>query len=313
MPFTYRAVSTVALLMALRFVHGSATAIFSPVAAASLSDVAPPGGRGAWLSLYSTAQGSGQAMGPVVAGYLLAAGRFDLAFVVAGLIGLTVPFIVASWQGAVPTTPARPSWEEFRRGIREVARNRLVLVTSAAHAAQFLLNGMLSAFLPLYGRDVLHLTGTEIGWLFGMQTVTTLAVRPAIGYLSDQIGRRWVIVAGLTVCSVVVFSLPLAGALPTVVALVAVYAAGVAMTTAATSAYITDLTRRGRYGAAHGVFGTIFDAGDALGPIMAGVLVATLGYAGMFQITASLALSMAVAFAIATRDAAAPEARPGVT
>ena len=62
-------------------------------------------------------------------------------------------------------------------------------------------------------------------------------------------------------------------------AAVVVYAAGVAMTTSATSAYITDLSRRARYGAAHGVFGTIYDIGDALGPIAAGLLVAAVGYA----------------------------------
>ena len=54
-------------------------------------------------------------------------------------------------------------------------------MTSAAHAAQFVLNGMLNAFLPLYGRDVLGLTAAELGWLFGVQTITTLVVRPAIG------------------------------------------------------------------------------------------------------------------------------------
>ena len=85
MPFTYLGVSTLALLIVLRFVHGSATAIFGPVASASLSDVAPPASRGTWLSMYSTAQGAGQALGPVIAGYLIAAGRFDLAFITAGV------------------------------------------------------------------------------------------------------------------------------------------------------------------------------------------------------------------------------------
>src|SRR5688572_16057747 len=78
------------------------------------------------------------------------------------------------------------------------------------------------------------------------------------------------------------------------------YAAGVAITTAATSAYITDVTRRARYGAAHGVFGTIYDIGDALGPISAGLLVAMLGYAHMFQVMAAVAVTMAVAFVITT-------------
>ena len=49
-------------LILLRFVHGSATAIFGPVASATLSDIAPPSNRGAWLSTYSAAQGAGQAL-----------------------------------------------------------------------------------------------------------------------------------------------------------------------------------------------------------------------------------------------------------
>jgi MFS family permease len=98
MPFIYLAASTLAVLVALRFVHGSATAIFGPVAAATLSDIAPAAKRGTWLSTYSTAQGAGQGLGPVLAGYLIAAGRFDLAFIAAGLIGVGVPAIVAGWM-----------------------------------------------------------------------------------------------------------------------------------------------------------------------------------------------------------------------
>jgi MFS family permease len=315
LPFTYLAVSTLAWLIALRFIHGSATAIFGPVASASLSDIAPAGRRGAWLSAYSTAQGTGQTVGPIVAGYAIAAGRFDLAFAISGFIGLGAPLIVGMWPASPkreadttlesgPGRPAgasaRPSWQAFKRGIGEVLSDRLVLITSAAHAAQFVLNGMLNAFLPLYGRDVLNLSSSELGWLFGTQTITTLAVRPAIGVMSDRIGRRAVIVAGLTICSAAVFWLSTVTALPTVVVVVLTYAAGVAITTAATSAYITDITRRARYGAAHGVFGTIYDIGDALGPIAAGALVAGVGYSRMFQVMAAVAMTMAVVFATVT-------------
>jgi MFS transporter, DHA1 family, multidrug resistance protein len=300
LPFTYLAVSTLAWLMVLRFLHGSATAIFGPVASASLSDIAPAARRGGWLSTYSTAQGAGQAIGPILAGYSIAAGRFELAFVVSGVVGLAAPLIVGTWRGVPPGTSARPSWQAFTRGVTEVVSDRLVLITSAAHAAQFVLNGMLNAFLPLYGREVLNLSGSELGWLFGTQTVTTLIMRPAIAVLSDRVGRRAVIVTGLTICSVAVFSLSLANSLTTVVMVIVTYAVGVAITTAATSAYITDITRRARYGAAHGVFGTIYDIGDALGPIAAGALVAGLGYPRMFQVMAAIAITMAVVFAIAT-------------
>jgi len=301
LPFTYLAISTLAWLTALRFVHGSATAIFGPVASASLSDIAPAERRAGWLSAYSTAQGTGQAIGPILAGYAIAAGRFDLAFAASGLIGLGAPLIVTTWP-ASPKREAnpRPSWQAFKQGVGEVVGDRLVLITSAAHAAQFVLNGMLNAFLPLYGREVLSLSGSELGWLFGLQTVTTLMVRPVIGVLSDRAGRRAVIVTGLTICSLAVFSLSSATELTTVVAVVLTYAGGVAITTAATTAYITDITRRARYGAAHGVFGTIYDIGDALGPIAAGALVAGLGYSRMFQVMAAVAITMAAVFAVVT-------------
>ena len=304
LPFTYLAASTLFLLILLRFVHGAATAIFGPVASASLSDIAPPAARGTWLSAYSTVQGTGQALGPVLAGYLMATGRFDLAFLASGFIGLAVPFIVARWPEVGQAGPARAPWQEFKRGVTEVGRDRLVIVTSGAQAAQFVLNGMLNAFLPLYGRDVLGLTTSDLGWLFGLQTVTTLAVRPAIGFLSDRAGRRWVIVTGLSTCGAAMLVLSMATNVAGTVTAILMYAAGVATTTAATSAYITDITRRARYGAAHGVFGTIYDIGDALGPIAGGLLVASLGYASMFQVMAAVALVMALVFAITSKATA---------
>jgi hypothetical protein len=50
------------------------------------------------------------------------------------------------------------------------------------------------------------------------------------------------------------------------------------------------------------VFGTIYDVGDALGPIAAGLLVATVGYAHMFQILAAVGVTMAVVFLVASRN-----------
>lgn len=306
LPFFYLAVSTIAGLLLLRFVHGNATAIFGPVASATVSDLAPPNRRGAWLGAYATAQGVGQALAPVIAGYLLAAGRFDTVFVVAGLIGLAAPLIV--WRvtpvAAAPRPGAGTRWPAFKAGVREVIGHRLVLVTSAAHAAQFVLSGALNGFLPLYALDVVGLTTTQIGWLFAAQTITTLAVRPAVGALSDGLERPTVIVAGMASCSLAVWLLSFADGGLMVAACLVGFAAGAATTSAATSAYITDITRRARYGAAHGVFGTIYDVGDAMGPIGAGLLVTAVGYTLMFQLAAILGLAAAAAFAISAARAA---------
>jgi MFS family permease len=302
LPFGYLAVSTLGALIALRFAHGSATAIFGPVASASLSDVAPVARRATWLSTYSAVQGAGQALGPILAGYLIADGRFDLTFVAAGLIALAAPVIVAGWPSR--RTPERRDdrWRRFAGGIAEIGRDRLILTTSVAQAALFALNGTLNAFLPLYGREVLGVTVAQLGWLFGAQTLATLAARPLMGVISDRLGRRPMIISGLVACSMAVLLVSRAGSLPALFTAALVYAVGLAVTTAATSAYVTDLAHRTRFGAAHGVFGTIYDVGDALGPIAAGVLVASVGYASMFQIMAGSAIAATIAFGVGGVD-----------
>jgi MFS family permease len=298
LPFAYLAASTLFMLVVLRFAHGLASAIFGPVTSASLSDIAPPGQRGMWLSTYSAAQGAGLMVGPVLAGYLIPSGRFDLAFAVAGVIGIGVPLILAGWHAPSQATAHGAPWQEVRRGLAEVWHDRLVLITSGAQAAQYVLNGALSAFLPLYGYEVLGLTAAQLGWLFAVQTLTTLAVRPVIGFVSDRVGRRWIIVTGLTVCGAAVLVVSMATSMTATVAAILLYAVGLATTTAATSAYVTDVSRRTRYGVAHGVFGTIYDAGDALGPIVAGLLVPLVGYVRMFQVMALVTLVMAAAFIV---------------
>ena len=198
--------------------------------------------------------------------------------------------------------------------IAEVCREPLILMTSVAQAAQFVLNGSLNAFLPLFALEVLGAAPATVGWLFALQTVTTLAVRPLIGVLSDRTGRRGVIVTGLLVCSSGVFLVSLASGLLDLGIAIVLYAIGVAVTTAAAAAFISDLTRGARYGAAHGVFGTIYDVGDALGPILGGALVATIGYSAMFRVMAAITLtaSCRVLCGVASGDRPAqPAIHPG--
>jgi hypothetical protein len=48
------------------------------------------------------------------------------------------------------------------------------------------------------------------------------------------------------------------------------------------------------------VFGTIYDIGDASGPIAAGALVAWVGYSRMFQVMSVVAIAMAGLFSVVT-------------
>jgi predicted MFS family arabinose efflux permease len=51
-----------------------------------------------------------------------------------------------------------------------------------------------------------------------------------------------------------------------------------------------------------GVFGTVFDFGEAMGPIVAGFLIGGLGYAGTFDVLAAAILTATVVLFFAVRE-----------
>ncbi len=121
MPLAYLGVASLTMLLALRFVHGSATAIFGPVSSAAVSDIAPADRRATWLSTLSMLQGIGQIAAPLIAGVLLSRAGYDAAFVVSSLVGIAVPIMLWRW----PRHEARLTqnrWHTFRGGVAAVVR-----------------------------------------------------------------------------------------------------------------------------------------------------------------------------------------------
>lgn len=296
LPLSYLAVGGFVALVAMRVIHGGATALFGPVASATLSDLAPADQRGRWLSLYAALQGAGQAIGPVLAAALIAGADFSRVFVTSAALGSLALLLVTRWPRTVARAPAGAIWRRLREGVVAVASDTPVLATSLAQAGQFFVNGTLTAFLPLYALESLGFSPVRIGWLFGLQTAATLLARPLLGAVSDRLGRRPLIIAGLVTCAACMAVLTSVEGFTGLALVTIVYGVGLALTTSATSAYITDLTRHARYGAAHGLFGTIYDIGDALGPICAGLIVARAGYDVAFAVTGTMAAVIAGVF-----------------
>jgi MFS transporter, DHA1 family, multidrug resistance protein len=57
-----------------------------------------------------------------------------------------------------------------------------------------------------------------------------------------------------------------------------------------------------RLGAAMGVFGTIWDIGEAAGPIIAGLLIVGLGYASAFDTLALVTVVVSIGVVVLVRD-----------
>lgn len=323
-PFLYVLVNNPYALLGLRFVHGMATAIFSPVASAAVADLFQKE-RGERLGWFASANEMGSAFGPLIGGLILAFApsdglfRFHLTYLVAGVIGsvtLVLAFrlpIGVSSPTPIPapgeTRSRSGRWTQFVRGAGEVASNRGILIASSAESAMFLGVGALLGFLPLYARNVLKIGDAYLGILIWVPLVMAMAGKPLAGRISDRIGRKRVIVAGLSLCAVTLPLIPITPSLAGLIAEGALFGLGMAIVTPSTNALVADLCKAGHYGAAMGVFGTIWDIGEASGPILAGVLIAAFGglsdassYTAAFGIAAAIIAVAAIAFAVAVEE-----------
>jgi len=308
-PYFYFGIRQVWQLVLLRAFHGLGTALFAPVAMAVVVDLFQEG-RGEALSWYSSFTQAGRLSGRMIGGYLLIWFGFQQTFAVCAVIGIViiVLFPILKLPGdrsktaepRLPVSERHESLAALLQGLREVGRDRRVLVTSGMEAILMTASGALMAFLPLYGIKV-GLHAGEVGLLFGMMGIASILAKPVMGRFSDRVGRRPLIITGQIICAAVMILLPWTDGFEGLLLLSAFFGFGEAVIGSSTSAMVADLCKEKSLGSAMGVFGTVMDIGHAGGPVLTGFLIGFFGYTGAFSGVGLLLFTVTALFAATVR------------
>ena len=215
---------------------------------------------------------------------------YPVTYLTVGALGvLTLVMVVLLPDVDAPTRETKTfaaRVTEFRQGIAEVFRTPPIFIAAGIEAVMYLGYGAFLGFLPIYAKNV-GLNDAEVATILGAQLVLAMVAKPISGRLSDRVGRIPVVVVGLLLCAV---SLPLifrSESLTAFVLIAPVLGLGVGSVTPVTNALIADLASARNLGAAMGVFGTIWDIGEATGPIVAGFLIGRMGYPATFDLIAA--------------------------
>ncbi|MGE5768247.1 MAG: MFS transporter [Bacteroidota bacterium] len=299
-PFLYLVVDSAWQLMAVRFYHGFATAIFGTVASAAIAE-RYSADRAARLSTYSSVTIVGRAAAPFVGGTLISLASFGAVYIacaIAGVLALGAGLLLRDQE---PTPRVKLALPNFRASLASVLRDRGVLLASLVEAVQYLVFGAIEAFLALYAA-ALGIPAWQIGVILGVQLVSIVFAKPLMGRLSDRVGRRHVILPGLLTGAASVVLLPVFPNFLGLSMLSLAFGVGFATVTSSTSALVADLTRDGRYGASMGVLRTVMDAGQSIGPVLTGWVVGVAGYASAFALLAAMLAAAALVLALLLRD-----------
>lgn len=288
-PFFYLLVDSYGSLLAVRFLHGFATAIYGPVIMAVVVDIAG-GRRGEMLSLFSSVTIVGNLIGAPLGGFLLQwladGGRQQLAHfhtiygVVAalGMVALLVGVrasagMAAGGAGTGGGSTISKVVAHFFHSLKNILTDRRIVVTSNMEGVQNLSVGALEAFMPIYVVMVLGFSEFQAGLLWGVQILVTVFAKPLMGRISDRHGRRPLLFWGMFVCAVPFALVPWVQDYGLLLVLALLFGLGEAIVTSSSAAMVADFCRQDNIGSAMGVFGTLFDIGHASGPILAGLLI----------------------------------------
>lgn len=297
-PLLYLWVDSSWQLMAARFYHGFATAIFGTVASAAIAERYPEQ-RATMLSTYSSATIVGRSVAPFLGGFLISVANYHSVYVACAISGM-LAWGLGLFLPADDRAEGRgaAAWPKFFPALRAVLSNRSIRVTSLVEAAQFLVFGAVEAFLAVYASSV-GIPAWQIGLILGAQLLSVIAVKPAMGLLSDRIGRRAIIFPGLITGAVSAMAIPLTADPYLLTGLSVVFGIGFAAVTSSTSALVADLAKQGQMGASIGVLRTIMDVGQTLGPVSTGIVIAHAGYTGAFAALGGVLLLSAAIFRLA--------------
>ena len=189
-------------------------------------------------------------------------------------------------------------------------RPRLILATCCL--SLFLVSmdvTIVNVALPSIATDF-HATMTDLQWSIDAYTVVIASFLMLAGSMADRLGRRRVFQTGLAVFSLGSLLCSLSPSLGALVGFRVVQAIGGAMLNpVAMSIIVNTFTEPRERARAIGTWGAVFGISMALGPLLGGVLVESVGWRAIFWVNVPVALAAIVLTAKFVPESRAPTTR----
>ena len=307
-PFLYLGVNSWWTLALVRFYHGFATAIFVPVAEASIATCFRLNVANAFHFLTPLPLWAGLWRRFWAVTYFLQLTKASSPCTLqwASRVLQLLSLLCFSWlkneHFAIEPAALEKAPRKMFSGWLTIIKNTSVLGVSFVQAIQYFVFGSVDFFLVGYLTDVVKMNLFLVGIITGSEIIALVVVRPLIGRVSDRTGRTKPIIIGIISSCLLIAAIPFTTQFPLLLLLAVGYGASFATVLSSTSPLVCDLVPATLVGASMGFLSTFMDIGQTIGPIVSGVIFATnLYYAGMFlSLSVLLIISIAV-FAVSKR------------
>ena len=285
------------VMFGVMLLAGIGPALYHPPAIGALSRRFPDR-RGFALSLHGTGGSVGEVLGPIVtAGVLVLLVWQDVLKVSlfpALIAALAIWVMMRSVPGVVPGTA---STRAYLSSLAALARKRALLLMILVTALRSMGQSAVVVFLPVYLREDLEYSAARVALYISMGQVVGIGAQPVMGFLSDRIGRKAVLLPAVVCLGLLYAALRFAEPGPQLVLTILV--------TGAFTYSLHSLFMAAAMDIAEGevqstVVSVVYGASflGTLSPIFAGMVADSFGHAEAFLYGGALVLLSAVVLAL---------------
>ena len=254
-----------------RGLSGFGSALYGVSSMALLFAAAPTGLRGRSNAIAGGGFVFGGMAGPALGGLVAAVSIHAPFFFYAATLAVSAVVMLVF----LPRTPIQER-EQLRQGsvglvaLVKDRRFRAAIVVNFGNGWQS--NGVRSLLIPLFVVETLGKTTTWTGMAFAVAAVAQAACLPLAGWGTDRLGRRFMLLVGLTTTALVSVGFALTHSYIVLVVLMCVYSMGASATSSSAQAMLADTVPVSASSglAAYQMAG---DIGGILGPLVAGAVV----------------------------------------
>ncbi|MFH0411773.1 MFS transporter [Corynebacterium sp. L4756] len=286
-------------IIVLRALAGIGSTMFTVSAMGLIVKVAPPTIRGKCSAIYGTAFLIGNIIGPVMGAALSFLG-FRWPFFIYG-VGVALAALVVWIMMPKVDKTAEKATEKPAMKLREAWNDtafRAALTSNFAHGWANM--GVRVSVVPLFAAAVFNNGSAVAGFALAAYAAGTAIVLQFSGRLADSIGRRPLIIAGLTGTAIFVGVFGFAENVPMLIILSALAGAAGGFTNPSQQAVIADVIGNERSGGqVLSTFQMAMDLGSIGGPIIVGLLADIFGFKIAFAFCGVLSLVGVVAWIFA--------------
>ena len=281
------------MLLACVVMVGVGNSLWHPTAIPTLAKRYPER-KGLVLSLHGMGGNAGDAIAPLAIGALLAVLSWREVVVLNVMPGLVISLLLLVMLGtlklegkkAAAADDAPQSLAEYGRGLRQLFRNRSLVLLSTSGAFRSMTQNALLTFLPLFlAREMGYspfLTGAS---MFALQAAGLVA-SPVAGHLSDRLGRRSVMMTSMAMTAAVLLFMAVAGRSQAFVFFIAVLGFFLYAIRPVIQAWLLEATPKNMGGSSIGVLFGAQSLGASVAPLLGGVIADRWGLGATFYFLA---------------------------